>query len=67
MRLLSRDDLKLHPDIKPLKMHCRRCYLEIEATIFEVWESLRMGVERIVDDTPINQLTEKLNEVDLIN
>ena len=54
--LMSRDDLKLHPDIKPLKMHCRKCYLEIEATNFEVWESERLGVKKIIEETPIDQL-----------
>jgi hypothetical protein len=55
-RINSRDYLKLHPDIKPLKMHCRKCFLEIDATHFEVWESERLGVKKTIEATPINQL-----------
>ena len=57
-RIKSRDDLKLYPVIKPIQMHCRKCYLEIEATNFEVWESLRLGVKKIIEETPIDQLNE---------
>jgi hypothetical protein len=55
-RIKSRDDLKLHSDIKPLKMHCRICYLEVEATHFEVWEPERLGVKKTIEETPIDQL-----------
>jgi hypothetical protein len=55
-RIMSLDDLKLHPDIKPLKIQCRKCYLEVEATNFEVWESERLGVKNTIEETPIDQL-----------
>jgi hypothetical protein len=55
-RIMSREDLKLHPDIKPLKMECRQCILEIDATYFEVWESEGLGMKKIVEVTPIDQL-----------
>ena len=56
-RFKSRDDLKLHSDIKPLKMRCRICYLEVEATHFELWESVSLGVEKVVKETPVDQLS----------
>ena len=53
-RFMSREDLKM--DIIPLKLHCHKCWSEINATHFEVWESERLGVEKIVDETTIDQL-----------
>ena len=47
-RVMSRDALKLYPEIKPLKMHCRICYIEVEATHFEVWEPERLGVKKLL-------------------
>ena len=55
-RFKSREDLKLHPDIKPIKMHCRQCYLEMDATHFEVVESVGLGVKPIVEETEIENL-----------
>ena len=55
-RVMSRDALKLYPEIKPLKMHCCKCYLEVEATHFEIVESEGLGVKYPVKDTPIDQL-----------
>ena len=52
----SREDLKQYPDIQQLKMHCRICYLEVEANHFEVWEPERLGVKKTIDETPIDQL-----------
>jgi len=46
----------LHPDLMPLKMHCRICYIELEATHFEVWEPERLGVKKTIEETPIDQL-----------
>ena len=57
-RIKSRDDLKLHSDIKPLKMHCRKCYLEAKATHFELWEPERLGMKKTIEETPINLLNE---------
>jgi len=57
-RFKSREDLKLHPDIKPLEMHCQKCLLETDATYFEVWESEGSGMKKIVEVTPINQLND---------
>jgi hypothetical protein len=57
-RIKSRDDLKLYPDLMPLKMHCRICYLEVKATHFEVWEPERLGVKKTIDETPIDRLNE---------
>ncbi len=55
-RIRSRKDLKLHPDLMPLKMHCRKCYLEIKATHFEVWEPERLRVKKATEETTIDQL-----------
>jgi hypothetical protein len=57
-RFKSREDLKLHPYIKPLKMECRKCLLETDATYFEVWESEDLGMRKIVEVTPIDRLNE---------
>jgi hypothetical protein len=62
-RIRSREDIKLLPDIKPLKMHCRKCYLEVEPTHFEVWESERLGVKKTIEETPINQLNEECKKL----
>jgi len=62
-RFKSRDDLKLYPAITPVKMHCRKCYLEMEPTHFEIWESVRLGVEKIVDETPIDRLDEECRKL----
>jgi hypothetical protein len=62
-RINSREDLKLYSDIKPLKMHCRKCYLEVDATHFEVWDSERLGVKRIVEETPIDRLNEECRKL----
>ena len=55
-RITSRADLK--KEFEPLKLHCPKCYLELNATHFEIWESVRLGVQRIVDKTNIDDLKE---------
>jgi hypothetical protein len=57
-RLKSQEDLKLHQNFEPLKLHCPNGLLEINATNFEVWESERLSVKRIVEETSIDQLNE---------
>ena len=57
-RVMSRDALKLYPEIKPLKMHCCKCYLELEATHFEVVESEGLGVKNTIEVTTIEQFDE---------
>jgi hypothetical protein len=54
-RIRSREDLKLYPDIKPLKLHCNKCGLEVDPTHFEVWESVRLSVQDVVKETPISE------------
>ncbi len=57
-RFKSRKDLKFHSDIKPLKMECRKCLLETDASYFEVWESEGSGIKKIVEVTPIKYLND---------
>ncbi len=54
-RFQSREDLKLHQNFEPLKLHCPKCLLEINATHFEPWEFVRLGMERIADEMPLEQ------------
>jgi hypothetical protein len=61
-RIKSRVDLK--QKIELLKLHCPKCWLEINATHFEVWGSERLGLKRIVDEMSIENLKDiylKLN------
>jgi hypothetical protein len=62
-RFKSREDLKLNTEIKPLTLRCRNCWLEVDATYFEIWESERLGVKRIIEDTPIDQLNEECRKL----
>ena len=55
-RIKSRQDLMLHPDLMPLKMHCRKCCLEVKTTHFEVWEPGRLWMKKTIEETPIDQL-----------
>jgi len=65
-RFKSRDDLKPFPNVTPVKMHCRMCYLELVPTHFEIWESVRLGVAKIVGETPIDRLDEECRKLTII-
>ena len=54
-KIRSREELKLYPDIKPLRVHCNKCGLEVDPTHFEVLESVRLSVQDVVKETPISE------------
>jgi len=57
-RFKTRDDVKLNKDFEPPKLHCPKCWLEIDAAHFELWESVGLGVKKTIDETPIDQLND---------
>jgi hypothetical protein len=54
-RIMSREDLKYYPDIKPRKLHCNKCGVAIEPTRFVVIENVRLSEKMIVEETPIEE------------
>jgi hypothetical protein len=57
-RIKSREDLKREENLKPLKLRCHPCWLEIDATHFEIYEDERLGLKLIVGEMEVEKLGE---------
>jgi hypothetical protein len=54
-RIMTREDLKRYPEIKPRMLHCDKCGLGIEPTHFVVIEDVRLSIQELVQETPIEK------------
>jgi hypothetical protein len=62
-RIGTRADLKQHEGFQPCKLRCPKCWLEFDATHFEIYESERLRMNRIVGGAEIASLGDVCKEL----